>query len=373
MPIHTVLGPIDPMEVGRTTMHEHAFMDARVWLSADQGMPPNTKVTIRELGRLRWNVMAVEDNLVLDDPEIASRELSEAKVAGLSGFVDTTTVGIGRRPADLISLARESGLQIMVGCGFYVHASHPDWLEDAPVDQIAAELIRELDHGIDGTGIRPAIIGEIGTSTNITPCEERVLRAAGQAAVMTGAAVSVHLDGRGTEGLRALGLITQEGVPPSRVVLGHLDEHLDLAYHRDLAAAGAVLEYDTFGAEFYWGDGHKEPSDADRMEHLAKLVDVGLAGQIVLGCDVWTKSQLRDLWRDGLCPPRQPHRPDASIQVWARRHDLVADAGRDAAPPSRPVADVGHDIADRIRPGQDYPVTSCCDSTFPCRVETRAP
>jgi phosphotriesterase-related protein len=293
MPIHTVLGPIDPLELGRTTMHEHTFIDARVWLTPGESVSASTKVTIRELGQLRWNVMALEDNLVLDDPEIALRELSDARQAGLSGFVDTTTVGIGRRPVDLVSLARQSGLQIMVGGGFYVHASHPDWLEDASVDQIATELIRELDHGIDGTGIRPAIIGEVGTSTHITPCEERVLRAVGRAAVMTGAAVSVHLDGRGTEGLRALGLITDEGVSPSRVVLGHLDEHLDLAYHRDLAAAGAVLEYDTFGAEFYWGDGNKEPSDADRMEHLAKLVEGGLAGQIVLGCDVWTKSQLR--------------------------------------------------------------------------------
>ena len=292
MSIHTVLGPIDPEALGPTSMHEHAFIDARVWTTPSGDVPPDSKVTIRELGQLRWNATALADNLVLDDPDIALRELTDARSAGLSGFVDVTSVGIGRRPAALVALAQRSGLHIMVGCGFYVHSSHPDWLEDASVDQIAAELVRELRLGIDGTGIRPAIIGEVGTSSPITSREERVLRSTARAALESGAAISVHLDLEGTEGLRALKLITDEGVTPSRVILGHLDEHLDLTYHLEIAAAGAVIEYDTFGTEFYLRDGYREPSDTERMEHLVKLVDRGFAGQVVLGCDVWAKSLL---------------------------------------------------------------------------------
>jgi phosphotriesterase-related protein len=292
MPIHTVLGPIEADELGPTSMHEHALIDARVWQDDAAEDVRSAKVTIRSLGRLRWNVMSSADNLVLDEPETALRELTEARRAGLSGLVDLTCVGLGRRPEDLVALARGSDLHIMVGCGFYVHDSHPEWLTNATVDAIATSLIDELDNGIADSGIRPAIIGEIGTSTPITDREARVLRAAGRAGAATGAAVSIHLDARGTEGLNALALATEDGMPPSRVVLGHLDEHLDDAYHLELAATGAVLEYDTFGAEFGWSDGYREPSDGGRMESLARLVEAGHGNHVVLGCDVWAKSQL---------------------------------------------------------------------------------
>jgi phosphotriesterase-related protein len=293
MAINTVLGAIDPQDLGPTSMHEHALLDARVWFTPTEDIDPSSKVSIETLGQIRWNVMSVEDNLVLDDPEVALLELTDAKRSGLSGFVDLTCVGIGRRPADLVGLAHRSGLHIMASCGFYIHESHPDWIERASVDEIAHVLVGELDDGIDGTGIRAAIIGEIGTSDPIAPCEERVLRAAARASLATGAAITVHLDGRGAHGLQALRCITDEGLPPSKVVLGHLDERLDIAYHLELAATGAFLAYDTFGAEFCWGDGYSEPTDAVRMDHLSRLVDSGHDGQLVLGCDVWSKGQLK--------------------------------------------------------------------------------
>ena len=179
-------------------MHEHALLDARVW-ATDQSAPISEKVTMAVLGQLRWDVMSMNDNLVLDDPAIALREMTAARQAGLSGFVDLTNVGTGRRPLALVELARASGLHVMVGCGFYIHGSHPAWIEDASIDTIAATLIDELDSGIEDSGIRPAIIGEIGTSDPLAPCEERVLRAAGRAASQWRRNL-IHLDGRGTKG-----------------------------------------------------------------------------------------------------------------------------------------------------------------------------
>ena len=39
----------------------------------------------------------------------------------------------------------------MVGCGFYVHDSHPDWVEAASDDELEAIMMRDLVDGIDGT------------------------------------------------------------------------------------------------------------------------------------------------------------------------------------------------------------------------------
>ena len=68
-----------------------------------------------------------------------------------------------------------------------------------------------------------------------------------------------------------------------------MDERINLDYHLALADRGVVLEMDTFGQESYWEFPHKDPTDIERCEHLAELLDRGLEGQVVLGCDVYNK------------------------------------------------------------------------------------
>ncbi|MBN9613300.1 MAG: phosphotriesterase, partial [Actinobacteria bacterium] len=126
-----------------------------------------------------------------------------------------------------------------------------------------------------------------------------VVRAAGRAGAESGSAVNIHLDPFPTDALRILDALVAEGMSPERVIFSHMDEHLDLAYHRDVAQAGAVLEYDTFGAEFYWGDFHRDPSDLERIEHLLALLSEGYGDRITLGCDVWIKATLRSYGGDG--------------------------------------------------------------------------
>jgi phosphotriesterase-related protein len=291
VPIYTVVGPIDASELGPTSMHEHLLIDGSVWFTPSVEDPPRTsRVEIENLGFVRWNLVSLKDNLLLDDPELATRELSEVRRLGGSGIVDLTNLGLGRRVRDLQEISRSSGLHIMVGCGFYIHDSHPTWVEDASVEELAELLLRELAEGIDDTGIRPALIGEIGTSDPITTREVKVLTAAGRAGASSGAAVNVHLDPRGVHGLHALEILVNEGMSPERVILSHMDEHLDQHYHRAVAQAGAVLEYDTFGSEFYFGELFKDPTDLERFDYVRMLVDEGFGNQLVVGCDVWVKA-----------------------------------------------------------------------------------
>lgn len=294
MPVFTVLGPIDPAELGMTSMHEHLLCDGRVWCRATPEEPPaNRRVTMENLGYVRWNLLTLEDNMILDDPELIATEVAEVRRHGGSGIVDLTVVGLGQRVGDLPGIARATGLHIMVGCGYYVEQAHPAWLREATVDRIRDGLVGELTRGIGDTGVIPTLIGEIGTNYPVTAQEEKVLRASAQAAVATGVAVNVHLSWRGTAALDVLDILTREGMAPDRIIFSHMDEYLDRGYHRAVAEAGAVLEFDTFGTEFYYGGGVRTPTDTERMEHLQTLIEDGFAAQLVLGCDVWVKANLR--------------------------------------------------------------------------------
>ena len=294
MPIYTVLGPIEPDELGMTSMHEHLLCDARVWQRPSAEEPPASgKVSIETLGYLRWNLLSMEDNLLLDDPGLIAREAAEFKRVGGSGIVDLTIIGLGRRVADLPQIARATGLHVMVGCGFYVHNTHPAWLEDASVEAICDFIVDELQTGIDGTGIIPTLIGEIGTNHPITEREKKVLHAAAQAGVITQVSVNVHLSPRGMDALEVLEILLAEGMRPERVIFSHMDEYLDRGYHKAVAETGAVLEYDTFGSEFYYGDLMKNPTDKERLDYVQFLVEEGYENQLVIGCDVWVKANLR--------------------------------------------------------------------------------
>src|SRR4051794_31107755 len=152
MPIYTALGPIDAETLGATSMHEHVLIDARVWLEKPAEPPPaDPRGTIENLGFLRWNPHSLEDNLVMDDPDVAICELRRVAAAGGAGIADMTTAGLGRRVCELPAIARASGVHVMVGCGFYVHDSHPDWVEQATEEDLERHILRDLREGIDGT------------------------------------------------------------------------------------------------------------------------------------------------------------------------------------------------------------------------------
>lgn len=295
MPIHTVLGPIEAAELGRTSMHEHLLSDLRIWAKEPVEQPPaGVEMGPELMAYLRWNFLSIPDNIVLHDPQVAASELAHVRAAGGSGIVELTLDGMGRRLAELPDISRAAGVHIMVGAGFYVEDTMPDDIRSSSTDALAELLISQLDDGIDGTGIRPAILGEIGTSWPVTEAEWRSVRAAGRAGAETGTAVSTHQSFRGQGGMAVLEALLDEGMPAERVVIGHLDEFWDRSYHRDVAQAGAVLAYDTFGSDFYYGSASfRNPTDAERLDMVEWLLSEGFGDQLVIASDVWAQANLR--------------------------------------------------------------------------------
>ncbi len=291
--IETVLGPIEAASLGAASMHDHLLIDARILHApAREPLPEDPRVTLENLGFVRWNLLALEDNLVLDDAALAASELARAFAEGQRAVVDPTCWGLGAAYERLPEISRASGLHVVAGCGVYLDRPHPASVAALDEGALADEFLRALTVSLPGVSFRAGLLGLIGTSEPITAGERKALRAAGRAAGATGAAVLVRLDPAARHGQWVLDELASVGCPPAQVIFGNVDEFMEPAYLVALAGAGATLEV-CFGNEAYYRDGYGDPPDGVRLAGMEQLLGEGLAAQLVLGNSVWTKSQLR--------------------------------------------------------------------------------
>lgn len=295
----TVLGPVAAHEIGRTSMHEHLVIDLSPWLespaTAEEAALAEAPVTIDLFGTLQRDPIHLNrDNAVLDDPDLAVRELLRAAQSGARTVVDLTTRGLRPDPSALREISRRSGVHVVAGSGFYIHASHPEWMETLGVSDLERLLMADIEEGIDGSGIRAGILGELGTSAQVLPCERRVLQAAARVQVRTGVALTVHTYPWSQCALEILDDLEAEGADISRVILAHLDSGpIDLAFQRRVLERGAVISYDGFGKEWYVDrDRRWFPRDTERSGAIRTLIDEGWIRSLVLATDACVKIQL---------------------------------------------------------------------------------
>jgi phosphotriesterase-related protein len=302
MAITTVCGPIDAAELGVTLAHEHLFIDLRNQFTPfddpERARLSEQPVAMANLGVLRRNPYALRDNLVLDDVDLAVAELAPFQKLGGRAIVDCTSHGIHRNVQKLRAVAERTGLHIIAGSGYYTHDTHPAAMDDWPEEKIAAEIVRDLTEGVDGTGICAGIIGEIGTSDPIHPREIKNLKAAARAFQQAPAALYVHTYPRGQAGLEAVAVLLDGGVTPAKIVLCHTDVAFDLDYIRALLKTGVRVEFDNFGKEFYIDAADRGfaggifARDIERVQVLRQLVDEGFEKQLLITNDICLKSML---------------------------------------------------------------------------------
>jgi phosphotriesterase-related protein len=301
----TVCGPVDADELGFTLPHEHIMFNSTAWVA--EPAPEDTwklpiargTVTMETVAELRRDPMICRDNLILEDEDVALRELAMFRDAGGGTIVDVSSLGLRGDVTRIRRLSERSGLHIVAATGCYVAFTHPPHVATQSVDEVAAWMVDELDHGIDGTDVRAGIIGELGVSEGgMHPEEEKVLRAAALAQVKTGAPITIHnAIPHERQGLRVLSVLESAGADLTRVIMGHMTQSVpDRFYHRAIADTGAVLEFDRFGAELYndsWGGkNYCEQRDTEVVAEIAELVREGYADRILLSHDIGFKVQL---------------------------------------------------------------------------------
>jgi phosphotriesterase-related protein len=207
--VMTVLGPIPATALGITLPHEHILNDCRCWWHrpAEPGRQHLATGPVHQgiLGELRMDPFVNLDNCALDDEPLAIAELLAFRNEGGASVVDPTCRGIGRNPSALQRIARATGLNIVMGSGYYLQTSHPPALAGMSIDAIADEIVSEAVDGLDG--VRIGLIGEIGVSSDFTADEEKSLRGAVRAQARTGLPLMVHLPGWFRLGVEVLDIV----------------------------------------------------------------------------------------------------------------------------------------------------------------------
>ncbi|RFS84629.1 phosphotriesterase [Actinomadura spongiicola] len=262
MRLMTVLGEV-PAPRGPVLVHEHLRVD------------------------LRGSGRAPDPAALLDDEETVGGELAALRGShGLAAVVELTGLGMGRDAAALARISERSGVAVVAATGFYHGRFHPPYVAGASTADLTRRLVTEIEDGLDGTGIRPGVIGEIGTGGERPSAdEERCLRASAAAAVRTGLPLATHAHlGRG--GLVQLDILTSEGLAPGRISIGHQDLLDDAPTHRRLADAGAYVAFDTIGKASY-------QSDEVRLRRALDLIEAGHAARLLLSNDVSRAGYLR--------------------------------------------------------------------------------
>lgn len=299
--VQTVLGLIDGDELGLTTPHEHLLLDLTVRFKLmEESVTARTMaerpMTPDMAGWIRFHLFENRDNLLLDDEELAIDEIMRFKLAGGKSVVDVTNWGIGQDPHAMARIARATGLNIIMGTGYYTMDSGcAEVLARKSEDEIYQEIINDIMTGTDG--ICAGIIGEIGAdSWPLHDIEIKSLRAAVRAQRATGAALTIHPGRLDESPLQIVDIVKRAGADMSRTIIEHIDR---TAYTFDtmvaIAKSGCCLEFDCFSMEGYYPKRYGVfdiPNDAQRVNYIIRLIDLGYLNQILIATDTAMKSRL---------------------------------------------------------------------------------
>ncbi len=261
--VRTVLGDIEPADMGVTYAHEHLVIVG--------GKP-----------------VEISPDFLLADVDRMSTELRDAAEAGLRTAVDAMPADCGRDPLMLAELSRRSDVHLVAATGLhhqkFYGPSH--WSLRATEDELADLFVADVEVGIDArdysgpivdrTAVRAGIVKIAGSQDGPSDRDVPIFRAAAAAHRRTGVPVHTHCEA-GTGALGQVRLLTEAGVPVERISLSHVDKVQDRGYHHELLATGASVVYDQ---AFRWGD--RANGTIDLLE--AAVAD-GRAGQVMLGMD----------------------------------------------------------------------------------------
>lgn len=262
--VRTVLGDIDPGELGVCYAHEHLVIDPCFATHA-------------------------EPDFLLDDLEKAAIDIRRFRQAGGRALVDSMPCAAGRNAAKLAALAREEKVHILCPTGLHLPKYYPPghWGERLPAECLGRLFIADIEEGVDRYDYRapfterlPHRAGLIKIATGQpvpSDRERRIFEAAAMAHRATGAPILTHTEqGRGA--LEQVELLGNLGVDLRHVVISHTDRFPDIAYHREVLSTGVLLEYDS---AFRWKEDQGNPT----FGLVIALAGLGLLDGIVLGMD----------------------------------------------------------------------------------------
>ena len=296
--VQTVLGPVDPDSLGVTHTHEHLLSDQACYLAVPDEASERSWIqapfSMDRRGATLSKFPYFPDNYELLDEEEAIREALRFRHAGGGTLVDVTNRGIARDPLALTRISRATGLNVVMGGGYYIPLSHPRGFDSVSEDEVFEEIVCDIVDGVGSTGVSTGVIGELGNLWPPSDSETKVLRAAARAQIETGAPILIHPGFHPDSPSHIVGVLLAAGADPSRVIIGHLDFISSLETIEWLVGTGCFMEWDIFGTE----DSNLAagspppilvPTDVQRIERIERVVELGAGDRVLIGHDVCMK------------------------------------------------------------------------------------
>jgi len=253
-PIRTVSGTIPPEMLGVTLMHEHVLVD---FIGADQ------------VSASRYDANHAFTTVL--------PYLEEARALGCRTLVECTPAYLGRNPLLLQRLSDASGVRILTNTGYYGAAKDrylPRHAFTETADQLAARWIREFEHGIDGTPIKPAFM-KIGVDEGpLSEVDAKLVRAAAITHRKTGLPIASHTS-TGIAAMEELDVLERADVPLSSFIWVHAHNERDVNVLTRAASRGAWVEF----------DGVSPSSIARHVELVSHMKQRGLLDRVLVSQD----------------------------------------------------------------------------------------
>src|SRR5215217_8299413 len=149
--VESVNGPLELDQLGPTLIHEH-------FRSTDEA--------------LRLQFPHLYDEAAEWDAAIA--DANAVKGHGVRTVVEPSAMFLTRDAAFSKRVADESGLNVILATGVYTYDYLPQFLLTRDEDAIAAIFVHEIEQGIQGTGIKAALIKCAADEAGLTPNIEKI-------------------------------------------------------------------------------------------------------------------------------------------------------------------------------------------------------
>ncbi|XP_038057802.1 phosphotriesterase-related protein-like isoform X2 [Patiria miniata] len=305
----TVLGPIDPVDLGCTLSHEHLHADFSCFYSepiTEEGRSIcKSPISMENLYWLRNNPYSWKANLFLqNEDEALVKELLYLKKNGCQSLVELTTLGLDRNVGKLVELSTATGVNIVAGTGYYTSKTHPPEMDRMSQEDVEKVMTSDLMQGADGSTGRCGVIGEIGCSWPLKDNERKILRATASVQSQLGCPVSIHpgLHARSPE--EAVRVLQEAGAQVDKIVMDHLDRcFFTKESLLEFAELGTLLEFDFFGTEVAHCQFYPEidfMNDGQRIQMIKCLVEEGMEDRVVISHDFHAKYQMMKYGGHGL-------------------------------------------------------------------------
>lgn len=251
--LRTILGDIQLENLGLILPHEHLFTDLR---------GPELEYYAQADSKIVLSAMLPF--------------LKEAQDAGVTGFVECSTIGVGRNINILRTLAEHTSIHILAPTGIYREAYTPSKYQHQTIDEMAELFVLELTRGIDDGKCKAGFIKIALSDDGPRPIEERNIRAAARASKATSAAIASHTIG-GKAAMQEISILLDEGLNLEKFIWVHANIEPDQDFHYQAASKGAYIEFDSIGS----------PSvDPDmNLRAILNLLNKGYGNRILLSHD----------------------------------------------------------------------------------------